>query len=81
MYWWAYSIGLRFAQMVERATEQTTERITHRRSRLPGQPADGFGRCPVCREFIRLDGSTPAGQPHCPRCGRLVRSLDPLWPE
>jgi hypothetical protein len=44
-------------------------------------PAAGFGCCPACHEFVRVEPWGPSGTALCPSCGRLIRRLDALGSE
>lgn len=46
-----------------------------------GSPQAGFGCCPACHEFIRIEPAGPRREATCPACGRAIRSLDPLGSE
>ena len=47
-------------------------------SRPSAEPITGFGCCPVCHDFVRVDSWGPTGGAICPGCGRLIHSLDSL---
>ena len=43
-------------------------------------PEGHYGRCPVCREFVCVEFSHPAGDALCPSCGQLHWEQELGWP-
>jgi hypothetical protein len=50
-------------------------RLAHRRS-----SGDCCGLCPFCREYIAIRFAVAKKPVACPRCGRLIDSLEPPGP-
>jgi hypothetical protein len=47
---------------------------------IPSASIDRCGLCPRCQAFVRLGLTDPEEDARCPSCGRMVGSLDALWP-
>jgi hypothetical protein len=60
------------------AIPQPRRRVAWTDTTSPGASVAGFGCCPVCHEFVRIETLSSATNVLCPSCGRLIRSLDPL---
>ncbi len=43
-------------------------------------PEGHYGRCPVCREFVCVEFSSPGGDAPCPCCGQLLWQAELRWP-
>jgi hypothetical protein len=47
---------------------------------IPSVSIDRCGLCPRCQAFVRLGPTAPDASARCPSCGRMVGSLEALWP-
>jgi hypothetical protein len=75
-----YSIAMQLLRMS--VVSDPLERYKHKdKGRTSSTASEGrCGCCPVCQAFVYVELSSPDGIASCPRCGRRIRSLDPLGP-
>ncbi len=56
------------------------ERRVDRHPGVSRTPEGRYGQCPVCRDFVCVEFSHPAGDAPCPSCGQLLWFEELRWP-
>lgn len=74
MWWGNYSLMWQLAKLIPEPRVRTSGKETARHN----GPNEGFGCCPACHDFVRVESWGPSGTAICPSCERLIRSLEPL---
>jgi hypothetical protein len=69
-------------QQIARLVPAPSARLSGRRpsSASTLHTRECYGLCPFCREFVAVRFAAAKGSVACPRCGRLVDSLDSPGP-
>jgi hypothetical protein len=65
---------------LRRQRRSRMKRHAHALTHTSGISEGRCGCCPDCHEFVYIELSSRYGDAPCPRCRRLIRSVDPLGP-
>ena len=69
-------------RQIARLVPAPSSRLSRRRSGSAStqHTRECYGLCPFCRQFVAVRFAVAKGSVACPRCGRLVDSLDSPGP-
>jgi hypothetical protein len=69
-------------RQIARLVPAPSSRLSRRRfsSASTQHTRECYGLCPFCRQFVAVRFAVAKGSVACPRCGRLVDSLDSPGP-
>jgi hypothetical protein len=71
-----------FVRQIARLVPAPSSRLSGRRSSSASMrhTRECYGLCPFCSQFVAVRFAVAKGAVACPRCGRLVDSLDSPGP-